>query len=69
MIPAIIKPGTHSSQCVWIKGSKPVSQRRIGDRIKYKPQLDYVRYSPWIEAIITGWCGPESDRVPMTEYV
>jgi hypothetical protein len=65
---AIIKPGTHPSQAVFLRGKKPVRDYQIGDKIIYRVQ-GYGAGYPWHYGWITGFCGPENDHIPMVDLV
>ena len=67
MIPAIIKPGTHPTLAVWLKGGKPIKNYVIGDKIIYRPQLEHG--AVWIYGRVTGFCGLESDHIPLIELL
>jgi len=61
MIPVIMKVGTTSSGAYWIRTNKTLSKYKIGDKIKFKPQL--INHAVWENGIITGW----SQEMPLIE--
>lgn len=58
MQPAIMKVGTWPSGCYWLWGSKPLSEYKTDDRIKFKSQSkeDYG-LTEWTRGRITGMSG------------
>ena len=53
MTPAIMKIGTMGSGAYWIRGNKPLKYHRVGDQIKFKPQL--LHGAKWETGRITGF--------------
>ncbi len=63
MIPAIMKIGTLNSGAYYIKTNKPLLEYKVGQKIKFRPQL--LHGAKWEEGIITGW----SREMPLIERI